>query len=181
MIVPLAVLSAGSVAAGMIWYEDFFGHHSLEYFGSSVHAAPGNHVISDAHNVAAWVKASPFVAMVVGLAAAWLFYVRNRSIPERLAATHRPLYLFLYNKWYFDEAFDFLFVRPAKWLGRFLWKKGDGTVIDGAINGVTMAVIPYFTRLAGRAQSGTIYQYAFVMVIGLALILAAISVASGGG
>ena len=181
MIAPLAVLSLGSVAAGMIWYEEFFGHRAVEYFGASVHAAPGNEVIRDAHEVAAWVKASPFVAMALGFGAAWLFYIRDRSIPERLAATHRPLYLFLYNKWYFDEAFDLVFVRPAKWLGKFLWKQGDGAVIDGALNGLAMGAVPYLTRLAGRMQSGTIYQYAFVMVIGLALILAAISVAGGGG
>ena len=180
MLAPLAVLAVGSVFAGMVWYEEFFGYRALEYFGASLHAAPGNEVIGDAHHVASWVKASPFAAMAAGFALAWLFYIRNPAIPGKLAATHRPLYLFLYNKWYFDEAYEIVFVRPAKCLGRLLWKKGDGAIIDGALNGIAMGAVPFLTRLAGRAQSGTVYQYAFVMVLGLALILAAISVAGGG-
>lgn len=70
------------------------------------------------------------------------------------------------NKWYFDEIYDFLFVRPAKWLGRFLWQKGDNTVIDGALNGIAMGIVPFFTRLAGRAQSGYVY-----VVLGVAALL----------
>ena len=121
--------------------------------------------------------------MLIGLATAWLFYIKDPSIPGRLAANQRPLYLFLLNKWYFDEIYDFLVVRPAKWLGGFLWTRGDGNVIDGSINGLSMGVIPFFTRLAGRAQSGFMFHYAFAMVIGIVLMVTffAISGSTGGG
>ena len=128
-------------------------------------------MINAAHLVPTWVKVSPFVAMLIGFAMAWLFYIRDPSLPRRLAAQQRPLYLFLLNKWYFDELYDVIFVRPAKWLGGFLWKKGDGNVIDGSLNGVAMGIIPMLTRLAGRAQSGYLFHYAFAMVLGIVALV----------
>jgi NADH-quinone oxidoreductase subunit L len=128
-------------------------------------------MINAAHLVPTWVKLSPFVAMLIGFAIAWLFYIRDPSLPRRLAAQQRPLYLFLLNKWYFDELYDWVFVRPAKWLGGFFWKKGDGAVIDGSLNGVAMGIIPFFTRLAGRAQSGYLFHYAFAMVLGILILV----------
>ena len=181
MLIPLAVLAVGSLLAGIVWYEDFFGYHTEEFFGSSIFSATGNAVLHDAHSVPDWVKVAPFLAMLLGLGVAWLFYIRDPRIPARLAHTHAPLYRFIYNKWYFDEIYDFLFVHPAKWLGRFLWLKGDGIVIDGILNGIAQGLIPYFTRLAGRFQSGAVYHYAFVMVLGLALLLAVVSIAGGSG
>ena len=137
----------------------------------AIHAAPGNDVLNEAHYVPKWVKVSPFIAMLIGFFTAYWFYIVNPSIPKRLAESQRPLYLFLLNKWYFDEAFDFVFVRPAKALGRLLWKRGDGGVIDGSINGLAMGIIPFFTRLAGRAQSGYMFTYAFAMVLGIAVLI----------
>ncbi|MFN6925573.1 MAG: NADH-quinone oxidoreductase subunit L [Tabrizicola sp.] len=128
-------------------------------------------MINAAHLVPAWVKVSPFVSMLIGFAVAWLFYIRRPDLPGRLAAQQRPLYLFLLNKWYFDELYDWVFVRPAKWLGSFLWRRGDGAVIDGIINGVAMGIIPFFTRLAGRAQSGYLFHYAFAMVLGIVILV----------
>ncbi|MBA3911917.1 MAG: NADH-quinone oxidoreductase subunit L [Rhodobacter sp.] len=128
-------------------------------------------MISAAHVVPTWVKLSPFIAMLIGLFTAWLFYIKNPSLPGRLAAQQRPLYLFLLNKWYFDELYDLVLVRPAKWLGGFLWKKGDGNVIDGSLNGVAMGIIPFFTRLAGRVQSGYLFHYAFAMVLGIVVLV----------
>ncbi|WP_136646219.1 NADH-quinone oxidoreductase subunit L [Tabrizicola sp. YIM 78059] len=128
-------------------------------------------MINAAHLVPAWVKVSPFFAMLIGFAVAWLFYIRRPDLPGRLAAQQRPLYLFLLNKWYFDELYDWVFVRPAKWLGSFLWRRGDGAVIDGTINGVAMGIIPFFTRLAGRAQSGYLFHYAFAMVLGIVILV----------
>ena len=93
-----------------------------------------------------------------------------------LARQQPVLYEFLLNKWYFDEIYDFLFVRPAMWLGRFLWRQGDGETIDGTINGIAMGVVPFFTRAAGRLQSGYLFHYAFAMVIGLVLIIAWLSI-----
>jgi NADH-quinone oxidoreductase subunit L len=138
---------------------------------AAIYIAPENTVLHEAHYVPTWVKLSPFVAMVLGLIVAYWFYIVNPSMPKRLAENQRPLYLFLLNKWYFDEIYDAIFVTPAKKLGAFLWKRGDGNVIDGSINGVAMGIIPFFTRLAGRAQSGYIFTYAFSMVIGIAVLV----------
>ncbi|MEQ8258627.1 MAG: NADH-quinone oxidoreductase subunit L [Roseovarius confluentis] len=237
MVAPLGVLALGSIFAGMIWYNSFFGHTDTvaKFFGvpyaeeqhheegaeehgeetaaadeshaeegeahaeteeggygeehhyvftgepgeGAIYAAEGNTILNDAHAVPKWVKVSPFVAMIVGFLTAFWFYILNPSIPGRLAENQRPLYLFLLNKWYFDEIYDFVFVRPAKRLGSLLWKKGDGNVIDGTINGVAMGIIPFFTRLAGRAQSGYIFTYAFAMVIGIAVLVTWVSLSGG--
>ncbi|SIS70592.1 NADH dehydrogenase subunit L [Roseivivax lentus] len=138
---------------------------------AAIYIAPENTVLHEAHYVPTWVKLSPFVAMLIGLGVAYLFYIVNPALPRQLAESQRPLYLFLLNKWYFDEIYDFLFVRSAKALGRFLWKRGDGATIDGAIDGLSMGVVPFFTRLAGRAQSGYIFTYAFAMVVGIAVLI----------
>src|SRR6056297_1353567 len=146
---------------------------------AAIYIAPENTVLHEAHYVPTWVKLSPFVAMVLGLIVAYWFYIVNPSLPKRLAENQRPLYLFLLNKWYFDEIYDAIFVNPAKKLGAFLWKRGDGNVIDGSINGVAMGIIPFFTRLAGRAQSGYIFTYAFAMVIGIAVLVTWMSFTGG--
>ena len=117
--------------------------------------------------------------MIIGLATAYWFYIVNPALPKRLAENQRPLYQFLLNKWYFDEIYDFVFVKPAMAIGRFLWKRGDGQVIDGSINGVAMGIIPFFTRLAGRAQSGYIFTYAFAMVIGIAILITWMTLTGG--
>ncbi|MDF1802825.1 NADH-quinone oxidoreductase subunit L [Thalassovita sp.] len=140
---------------------------------------PDNHVMDEAHHAPTWVKVSPFIAMIIGLLVAIWFYIVNPEMPKRLAATQRPLYLFLLNKWYFDEIYDVIFVKPASAIGRFLWKRGDGNVIDGSLNGVAMGIIPFFTRLAGRAQSGYIFTYAFAMVIGIAVLITWMSLTGG--
>ncbi|MGR3618073.1 MAG: NADH-quinone oxidoreductase subunit L [Roseovarius sp.] len=137
----------------------------------AIFMAEDNHVLTEAHEAPKWVKVSPFIAMLIGFITALWFYVWDPSMPRRVAETNRPLYLFLLNKWYFDEIFDFLLVRPAKALGQLLWKRGDGDVIDGSINGVAMGLIPRLTRAAGRAQSGYIFTYAFAMVIGIAVLV----------
>ncbi len=155
------------------------GESATEAVAPAGHGAPKgavylgaeNHVIHSAHAAPAWVKVSPFIAMLLGFALAWKFYIQSPDLPARLAAQQRPLYLFLLNKWYFDEIYNVIFVKPALWLGRFLWKKGDGTVIDGTLNGIAMGIIPFFTRLAGRMQTGYVFTYAFAMVLGLAALL----------
>jgi NADH-quinone oxidoreductase subunit L len=137
----------------------------------AIFMAPDNHVLHDAHYAPKWVKVSPFVAMLFGFVMAMWFYIWNPEMPKRWAAAQRPLYLFLLNKWYFDEIYDAIFVRPARALGRFLWKRGDENTIDGTINGVAMGIIPFFTRLAGRAQSGYIFTYALAMVLGIVVLI----------
>jgi NADH-quinone oxidoreductase subunit L len=145
----------------------------------AIFMAPDNHVLENAHEAPAWVKTSPFIAMVIGFAVAWLFYIKSPALPGKLAAQQPILYRFLLNKWYFDEIYEFLFVRSAKALGRFLWRRGDGKTIDGAINGLAMGIIPFFTRLAGRVQSGYLFHYAFAMVIGIAVLLTWMTLSGG--
>ena len=128
-------------------------------------------ILHAAHESPTLVKLSPFIAMVLGFLLAFQFYIRKPHLPAQLATQQRPLYLFLLNKWYFDELYDWVIIRPAKAIGKFLWQKGDGAVIDGTINGIAMGIIPFFTRLSGRAQSGYIFTYAFAMVLGIAVLI----------
>jgi len=140
---------------------------------------PDNEVLEKAHYVPTWVKLSPFVAMLLGFFTAWMMYIRHPDWPAKLAAQQRILYEFLLNKWYIDELYDVVFVRPAKWLGHFLWKRGDGNTIDGFLNGMAMGVVPFFTRLAGRWQSGYLFTYAFAMVIGIAILITIVTLGGG--
>ncbi len=159
------------------------GEHHYVFAGQpgqgAIYVGPDNNILNEAHEVPKWVKVSPFIAMLLGLGTAYWFYIVNPKLPKRLAESQRPLYLFLLNKWYFDEIYDFLFVQPAKGLGRLLWKRGDGNVIDGSINGVAMGFIPMLTRLAGKAQSGYIFTYAFFMVIGIAALVTWMTLSGG--
>jgi len=145
----------------------------------AIYTHKDNHVLHDAHYVPTWVKLSPFIAMMIGFLLAMWFYIWDPKMPKRAMETNRPLYNFLLNKWYFDELYDAVFVKPASMIGRFFWKRGDGDVIDGTLNGVAMGIVPFFTRLAGRAQSGYIFTYAFAMVIGI-LVLVTWMTFSGG-
>ncbi|MTD99471.1 NADH-quinone oxidoreductase subunit L [Paracoccus sp. YIM 132242] len=152
--------------------EEAEGHAApAGYEQGAIFMRGDNHVMHDAHSVPAWVKMSPFIAMLIGLGLAWLMYIRYPNAPAKLAAQQPALYQFLLNKWYFDEIYHFIFVRPALWIGRALWTGGDGAVIDGAINGVAMGIIPRLTRFAGRVQSGYLFHYAFAMVLGIVGLL----------
>lgn len=190
MTIPLAVLAVGAVFAGMYWFNDFFGNHeTMAHFFSLPHEGgheigaifmgPDNHVLELAHESPVWVSLAPFMAMLLGLAVAYLFYIRNPKLPAQLAEQQAPLYRFLLNKWYFDELYDVIFVRSAKALGALLWKRGDGDIIDGSLNGIAMGIVPFFTRLAGRAQSGYIFTYAFAMVLGIVGLITWMSIAGG--
>ena len=175
----LALLGA-ALAAGEETSDEAQGDEAYAQPGQgAIYMAPDNHVLDDAHHVPVWVKVAPFVAMVLGFLTAYQMYIRRPDLPAKLAENQRPLYLFLLNKWYFDEAYDFLLVRPTKWLGNFLWTRGDGEVIDGGINGLAMGIIPFFTRLAGRAQSGYIFTYAFAMVLGVVILITWMTISGG--
>jgi NADH-quinone oxidoreductase subunit L len=158
-------------------------HHGPSFAGNpgdgALYFAPDNTVLEDAHAVHWLVKVSPFIAMLSGLIMAMWFYIWSPTLPARLAANQRPLYLFLLNKWYFDEIYNVIFVKPASAIGRFFWKRGDGNVIDGSLNGIAMGIIPFLTRLAGRAQSGYIFTYAFAMVIGIAVLITWMTMSGG--
>jgi len=109
--------------------------------------------------------------VVLGFALAWLMYIAKPDIPVALAKRNGALYRFLLNKWYFDEIYNVIFVKPAFKLGRFLWKKGDGAVIDGGLNGLALGVIPWLTKLAGRWQSGYVFTYALAMILGVGALI----------
>jgi NADH-quinone oxidoreductase subunit L len=116
------------------------------------------------------VSWAPTIAMAVGFAVAYLYYIVAPALPALTARAFRPLYLFLLNKWYFDELYDLIFVRPAFWIGNVLWKVGDIKIINGLIDG-TAAGVYQVTARAVRLQTGYIYHYAFTMLIGLALLV----------
>ncbi|EZQ16628.1 NADH-quinone oxidoreductase subunit L [Aquamicrobium defluvii] len=170
MLVPLYILAVGALFAGFVFHDQFIGDAYEAFWKTALFTSADNHVLHDMHNVPMWVKMSPFVAMVVGFLLSYQFYIRSPETPKRLAAQHRGLYQFLLNKWYFDELYDFLFVRSAKALGRFLWKTGDGKIIDGlGPDGVSARVVDVTQRVV-RLQSGYLYHYAFAMLIGVAAL-----------
>src|SRR6476469_3826283 len=166
MLIPIGMLAAGSILAGYPFKELFAGHGVEEFFRESVKMHPG--IIDEMHHIPQSIAFLPTVMMALGFVVSWLFYIRRPYLPVELANQHQMLYQFLLNKWYFDELYEVIFVRPAKWLGRFLWKKGDGFVIDGfGPDGVSAGVLDV-TRNVVRLQTGYLYHYAFAMLMGVA-------------
>ena len=171
MTVPLIVLAIGALGAGLAFKEYFIGDGYADFWGASLFTAPGNTIIEDLHHVPGWVVASPSVAMVLGLGVAWLSYMAFPAVPGLLTRMFKPIHLFLLNKWYIDELYDWIFVRPYKWLARQFWKIGDGAIIDGlGPDGISARVIDITARVV-RLQTGFIYHYAFIMLVGVALII----------
>ncbi|WP_173932135.1 NADH-quinone oxidoreductase subunit L [Chelativorans sp. Marseille-P2723] len=168
MLVPLFLLAIGALFAGVAFQAFFVGNAYDGFWNGALFTLPDNTILEDFHHVPLWVKLSPFVAMLLGLLVAWQFYIRSPESPKELAGRHRALHAFLLNKWYFDELYDVLFVRPAKRLGHFLWKKGDGWLIDGfGPDGISARVVDVANRVV-RMQTGYLYHYAFAMLIGIA-------------
>ncbi len=171
MLVPLGALAAGSILAGYPFKELFAGQHVTEFFRESIRFGDGNTIIDDMHHVPLAVMLTPTVMMALGFAVSWYFYIRDPSVPAELARQHNVLYRFLLNKWYFDEIYEYFFVRPAKWIGYTLWKRGDGWLIDGfGPDGVSARVLDV-TRNVVRLQTGYLYHYAFAMLIGAAMLI----------
>ena len=171
MLIPLYVLAAGALVAGFVFKDYFIGHAFTEFWHGSVANGP---VMEEMHHegvIPAWVAWSPFVVMVLGFALAFLFYIRNTALPRKLAEMHWPVYQFLLNKWYFDELYWNFLTRPTMWLGRFLWKKGDGFIIDGFGPDGAAATVNDVTRGVVRLQTGYVYHYAFAMLIGVAALI----------
>ncbi len=173
MLVPLYILAAGALLAGVIFKTDFIdAHHFQEFWAQSIFMKEANHILEELHHVPFWVKASPFIAMLIGLGTAYWFYIARPETPNALTKQNDGLYRFLLNKWYFDEIFDVLLVRPCMALGRFLWKRGDGWLIDGfGPDGVSNFVLMVTNRFAVRLQTGYLYHYAFAMLIGVAALV----------
>ena len=171
MTVPLLILALGAVAAGMVFHGYFVGHHHTEFWNGAIFTKPENTILEDLHGIPSWAIFAPMVAMIVGTLTSWYMYIRRPDLPVALAKTHELLYKFLLNKWYIDELYDWIFVRPSKWVGHFLWKEGDGRVIDGfGPNGLAATVIEV-TRRVVQLQTGYLYHYAFAMMIGVAALV----------
>jgi NADH-quinone oxidoreductase subunit L len=168
MLVPLALLAVGSIVAGYPALALFTGHGAGEFFRQSLTLEPAEKLFESAENLPLVLSLLPTVMMIGGFLVAYQFYMRRPDIPAALARDQNLLYRFLLNKWYFDEIYDFLLVRPAMWLGRLFWKGGDGFIIDGfGPDGVSTRVLDV-TRNVIRLQTGYLYHYAFAMLIGVA-------------
>ena len=175
MLVPLGMLAVGAVFAGMAFFHFFVGEGAVEFWRASVFVSKAKE-----GELPMWVELGPLTVTVIGFLIAYYYYVLHPDLPRKIAARRGLLYLFLYNKWYFDELYDFLFVRPAFWIGRFLWKKGDGMIIDGlGPDGVSARVMDA-ARGAVKLQSGYVYHYALAMLLGV-VALATWFMAKAGG
>jgi NADH-quinone oxidoreductase subunit L len=177
VLVPLAALAVGSLGAGFAFLQFFAGHEVEHFFRESLKQGQ---IIEEMHHVPFAVAWLPTLMMAIGWGVAAYFYLRRPDLPENLAKQQELLYRFLLNKWYFDELYDLLFVRPALRIGRWLWKGGDGFVIDGfGPDGVSARVLDV-TRNVVRLQSGYLYHYAFAMLIGAAALITWFMFSGGG-
>ncbi len=171
VIVPLALLSVGAIFAGWFFFKDFVGPLRDTFWRGAIFVGPSNHVLEGVEEAPKWVGILPLVAAVVGLLIAAYVYLLKEGLGARLYAKAGLLYTFFYNKWYFDEIYDFIFVRGAQGLGDLFWKVGDQKIIDGfGPNGVS-AVAAMAGRRLGKLQTGYLYHYAFVMLLGVAGLL----------
>jgi NADH-quinone oxidoreductase subunit L len=170
MLIPLGVLAAGATFAGMFFKHWFIGTGFEGFWKDSLFMAKDNKILENMEQVPWLVSLLPFLMMLGGFAVAYYMYMVNKTAPATLARANPLLYRFLLNKWYFDELYDFLFVRPAFWIGRVFWKGGDGAIIDGlGPDGVSARVLDA-TRYAVRLQTGYVYHYAFAMLLGVAAL-----------
>ncbi len=171
MLVPLLVLAVGALGAGYVFVEHFVGHEQVEFWRGAIFNGPHNHVLHEMHDAPAWVIWAPLVVSMTGLAVAWWVYIAREGMGARIAARRGPLWTFLYNKWFFDELYDATFVRATRFLGDLFWKGGDQKLIDGlgpdGVSAVSLAV----GKRTGRLQTGYVYHYAFVMLLGVAGLL----------
>ncbi|MGH6827476.1 MAG: NADH-quinone oxidoreductase subunit L, partial [Rhizomicrobium sp.] len=175
MLVPLAVLALGAAFAGAGFFHFFVGDGASSFWNGSLVLGRRAEAV-----LPAWVALGPLVLTAIGFLIAYYYYIIHPDLPGKLAARRDLLYLFLFNKWYFDEIYDFFLVRPAFWLGRFLWKRGDGTVIDGlGPDGISARILDA-ARGAVRLQSGYVYHYALAMLLGV-VVLATWFMAQGSG
>jgi NADH-quinone oxidoreductase subunit L len=171
MLVPLAILAIGSIAAGWPFLSMFAGSGVEGFFREALKFGPDNKVLENMEHLPLYISLTPTVMMALGWLVAYQFYIRRPDLPEQLAHDQPVLYRFLLNKWYFDEIYDFLIVRPVLWLGRLFWKGGDGFLIDGfGPDGVSARVLDV-TRNVVRLQTGYLYHYAFAMLIGVAAFI----------
>jgi NADH-quinone oxidoreductase subunit L len=167
MLWPLYVLALGAIFAGFVFQAFFVGHDRATFWGTSLFVADGHDSVAASHGVPFWVGFLPLCMALLGIFAAWIAYRVRPGIPRTVTSNMRTVYELVFHKYYFDEIYRFLFVRPAGWLGRLFWRGGDGYVIDGfGPNGLALVT----RRMAGKvsqSETGYLYHYAFVMLIGI--------------
>ncbi len=171
MTVPLGVLAIGAIFAGMVAFGWFVGEHWKTFWGNSIHLRAGNEILENAHHVPTWVVLLPLVVGVIGIALAFAMYILYPNWPKALAKRLRGLYYFILNKWYFDELYNAVFVRPAFKIGRGLWRGGDGAVIDGLGPDGVASLTRSAARRIAALQTGYLYHYAFAILIGVAVFV----------
>ncbi len=170
MLLPLVVLAVGAIFAGGLFEAKFVGEGQAAFWHGSIFNAATNHVLA-AGGLPQWVIWAPLALSVGGLLVAIYFYILHEGLAARIAAAKGPLWTFLYNKWFFDELYDAVFVKGARALGDLFWKGGDQRVIDGlGPNGFAWASLEWARRMA-KIQSGYVYHYAFVMLLGVVALL----------
>ena len=166
MLLPLIVLAIGALFSGFFFKDFFIGSAAESFWGHSI--ALHHH---DHHHIPFLIYYAPMILGFLGLFLAWYMYLKNKTIANNIAKLNEPLYQFLLNKWYFDELYDFIFVRPAKMIGNFFWKIFDGYIIDGfGPDGIAKTVLILSNR-AKKIQTGYIYHYAFAILIGVSLFI----------
>ncbi|MDH5187523.1 MAG: NADH-quinone oxidoreductase subunit L [Rhodospirillaceae bacterium] len=171
MIAPLLVLAFGACFAGIIGYNWFIGEGAGEFWANSILILPTHTALEDAHHVPMWVKYLPLAVGAAGIAVAYVMYMFVPSLPGLVVRAIRPVHKFVFNKWYFDELYDAIFVKPAFQIGRELWKTGDKAIIDGiGPDGVASTANDTAVRV-GALQSGYLYHYAFSMLIGVVFMV----------
>jgi len=181
MWVPLLVLAAGSIVAGAVAYNVFVGEGMAAFWGDSLLVLKQHSALVDAHHAPWAVKLLPLGMGIIGIAIAYGMYIAWPGSARELARRLWPVYLFSYHKWYFDELYDRIFVRPAFYLGEGLWKGGDGALIDGVGPDGVAAAAQRIARRAGGLQSGYLYHYAFAMLIGVVVLVTLYMVGGMGG
>jgi NADH-quinone oxidoreductase subunit L len=170
MYVPLLCLGFGAAFAGALGVHTFIGGGADTFWNAAVVQKTEVGLYNATQDLPEWVRWSTFTAMAVGTFMPFLYYVLVPSLPSITTRVFYPIYVFLLNKWYFDELYDLIFVRPTFWIANVLWKVGDIGIINGLIDG-TAAGVYRITARAVRLQTGYIYTYAFAMLVGLALFV----------
>jgi NADH-quinone oxidoreductase subunit L len=172
MTVPLFILAIGAVLSGWMFYELFVGHHWYDFWRQSIFIDPANNIMDDAHHVPKWVKLLPLFISLAGIGLAIIIYGMMPSVAGSIARLFRPIHQLFYRKWYFDEIYDAVFVRPAVEIGRVLWIRGDKDTIDGFGPDGISNTVNRFSAFCSRMQSGYVFHYAFAMLIGVIALLA---------
>lgn len=171
MLVPLFVLATGALFAGYVFYDNFVGHHMAEFWGQSIFILEENNSVEKAHHVAAWVKYLPLGIGALGILFGYIAYLFVPAIPGKVVGIFKPVHTLFYRKWFFDEIYNVLFVKTSFALGRFFWTKGDQGTIDAyGPNGLASLSRRFGSGLS-KFQSGYVFQYAFVMIIGIFVLI----------